>query len=406
MRPRTAVLSCAGVLALLYPLLFTQKKFVLSFFPGMEGILGFFWIVEPLLLALLLLAASAAIRQKVFQYACIITASCFLTFAAAEMYFKLPSGEPQILALSSRLPDNADANSGQIAFSSAPWTSPDPVLGYGAKGKMRIAKRGVKGDQVLYDVQYSIDEEGRRITPDRGDRANAAVLLFGCSFTFGVGLNDRETFAWRLGEMLGDKFQVFNYGFSGYGAHQMLALVESGRLDALAQRYSQIYAFFLTISDHPVRCINNRPFQSGPCYLLENGAVRKADKFDDTLDKLFLQSRAYARAKDAYARRPAYDGALDLHVAIIKQSARELNVLLHAPFCTLIWPNFARVEPMLQDHGIPTLSLAGAMPDFESAHEKYIIKGDGHPNALANELIAKTLADHILKHEREAEKPQ
>src|SRR5262249_45375581 len=40
--------------------------------------------------------------------------------------------------------------------------------------------------------------------------------LLGCSFTHGWGVNDEETYAWRLQEMLPD-YRVVNFGVVGYG---------------------------------------------------------------------------------------------------------------------------------------------------------------------------------------------
>jgi hypothetical protein len=295
------------------------------------------------------------------------------------------------------------------------YFSQDAVLGYGPNrnGKMRVAARLVKGEEVIYDVLYSTDEEGRRLTPDRGDKAGVAVLLFGCSNTFGEGLNDRETFAWRLGEMLGEEFQVFNYGFHGYGSHQMLALIESGRLDALMRRHQQIYAFYLTISGHELRCVGLSPWDpAGPRYILENDALKHVGKFNETpelsrlhlADKFFARSRVYQQIRATRLQKQMLAGALDTHVAIIAKSMHALAARGDARAVTIVWPGFERIEPMLRNKGVRTLPLEGVIPDFKSAREKYVIKGDGHPNALMNERIAEVLADHILKHEREAAK--
>jgi lysophospholipase L1-like esterase len=277
---------------------------------------------------------------------------------------------------------------------------PDPVLGYGPdlSGKMRLAARRVQHDQTIYDVLYSRDEEGRRITPKRGKNADTAILLFGCSFTEGAGLNDQECFAWQLGHMLGEQFQVYNYGFSGYGSHQMLALVESGRLDALVQRYTQIYAFFLTMADHPLRCLGKRPFSREPRYILENGALTYAGSFSHTVDSLFAHSQLYEQLKLACLQWLMYDYGLATHIAIVAKSMHELQARYNAHALTVIYPDFTRIEPLLLGSGVRTLSLMPAMPDYASTSEKYTIKGDGHPNALANTRIAEALFDYIQKH--------
>jgi hypothetical protein len=400
MRLRAVVLSFSALLALAYP-----------FFSSIsEGLANGLWIAEPLFLTLLLFAASAGIRQKSIQYICIIAASFFLAFAAAETYFTLLPVDPAGPQFHSQ--DSVYVKSGRSThLYEQGYSSPDPVLGYGPSlnGTRRIAARRVKGDKVIYDVLYSRDEAGRRITPDRGDKADTAILLFGCSLTVGEGLNDQETFAWQLGEMLGERFQVFNYGFHGYGAHQMLALVESGRLDALATRYKQIYAFYLTIRGHAVRCAGLSPWdQSGPRYVLQNGAITHVGSFNETrehnklhqADVLFARSRLYAYLKETYRQQAIPEHALRIHIAIIAQAMHELEARYHAHALTVIWPNFTGIEPVLREKGVHTLELTGAMPDYTSAREKYSIQGDGHPNALANTRIAETLSEYILKNTR------
>jgi hypothetical protein len=176
----------------------------------------------------------------------------------------------------------------------------------------------------------------------------------------------------------------------------MLALIESGRLDGVVRRYKQIHAFFLTISDHPVRCLGPRPFYSGPRYILENGAIKNAGKPNHTLDSLFAHSRAYAQLKEACYRRLLAERANNTHVAIIAKSVQELGIRYQAPCLILIWPDYMHIEPTLRDRGMRTLPLTGVMPDYASAPEKYTIKDDGHPNALANTRIAEALSEYVL----------
>jgi hypothetical protein len=398
------ILSCSALLALLYPLVLWQKEWFFSTVLVTDGLASCFWIAQPLLLTLVCFALAAGMRQKTFCYACIIAASFFLAFASAEIYFKLLNinyVKREYLSA-----DSIYVKSGQAAhLLEADGSSPDPVLGHGPNpnGITRLAARLVRGGEVIYDALYSRDEEGRRITPDRGGKADTAILLFGCSYTMGHGLHDRETFAWQLGEMLGETFQVLNYGYDGYGAHQMLALVESGRLDALARRYTRIYALYLTTAVHEMRCVGVWPWNyPGPRYILENGALRHAGTLNERpeLTRFLSRSQVYVRVKRAYHRHLAPYSALDTHVAIIAQAMRELHTRYNAHFVTAVWPDFTQVEAMLQSHGVGILPLSGAMPEYSP--EKYTIKGDGHPNALANTRVAEALANYLLRHTQAA----
>jgi hypothetical protein len=406
MRPRSVILSLSSVLVLAYPLVLWQKERLFSSVPVMDAVAGWFWIVEPLALALLFFAVSTRIRQKILQYACIVAASFFLTCAAAEIYFTFRRVEPSGLTFTVKSGHATHLKEEDGVVGGA---ARDPLFGYGPLpgGKVELASSRVRGGKVLYEVLYTTGE-GRRSTPDRGDKADTAIFLFGCSFTFGAGLNDQDTFAWQLGDMLGERFQVFNYGFNGYGPHQMLALVTSGRLDGLMRRYKHIYASYLAIPGHAARCAGLSPWdQFGPRYILENGAPKYVGAFNETLehnklyqaDRLFSRSQLYEQVfKEAYRSWRIPDHALDALVAITATSMQELAARYHAHAITVLWPKFAYVEPILRNNGIRTLQLTGVMPDFASAPENYEIKGDGHPNALANTRVAEALAEYILRH--------
>jgi hypothetical protein len=55
-----------------------------------------------------------------------------------------------------------------------------------------------------------------------------------------MALRDEQSYPYLVGEALGDAYQTFNFGMSGYGTHQMLALIESGRLDDIFKRYEKV----------------------------------------------------------------------------------------------------------------------------------------------------------------------
>jgi hypothetical protein len=75
--------------------------------------------------------------------------------------------------------------------------------------------------------RISTDAEGHRLTRvgTRGEQtpSQPLVLLAGDSFVEGVGVNDRETFAWRLASA---GLRVVNLGVLGYGTEQETLSVE------------------------------------------------------------------------------------------------------------------------------------------------------------------------------------
>ena len=98
---------------------------------------------------------------------------------------------------------------------------PDPKLVYapvpGARG--RHASIG------NFDVEYEIDEQGRKAVPQNQD-ARRSVHVFGNSFTFGYGVANADTWPNLLSRKLGDDVNVLNYGVIGYSLEQMYLALE------------------------------------------------------------------------------------------------------------------------------------------------------------------------------------
>src|SRR5688572_5342555 len=102
----------------------------------------------------------------------------------------------------------------------------------------------------------TILETGARATsPSRTSTRDIRrdMIFVGCSFTHGWGLNDEETFAWKVQMALPD-WNVHNFGVNGYGTCQAYMLLK--RLFEQKKWYKPvlIYGF---ISDHEDRNVGN-----------------------------------------------------------------------------------------------------------------------------------------------------
>ncbi len=97
---------------------------------------------------------------------------------------------------------------------------PDPVLGWRPKPGIQVRSER----PGAYDVTVTINPQGLR---GRTDVARAKmpgvtrIAVFGCSQTFGSGVEDGETFSARLAARL-PAVEVLNFGVHGYGTDQML----------------------------------------------------------------------------------------------------------------------------------------------------------------------------------------
>lgn len=400
MKACTRRLLIAGLFALLLPLL-TAGALQYSVFQSSAWLEKTFWIVEPLLLAAFFFTLAACSKKDPLIYAWVGLASVFVALAGAEAYYRVirESDSYGIYTPSAFL-------KAQEVFPLGTGLTFDPAKGYMAYKpeavKLASAKTQSGTNNVLYDVIYTLNSQGWRITPEHDDTADTAVILFGCSFTIGEGVKDEQTYAYLLGEMLGGKYQVFNFALQGYGAHQMLAQIESGLLEPICKRYKRVLAFYLTIAAHPARCIGYENYQNtGIRYVLRNGSVAREGLLTGANsmqrpDAVFSNSALYLRVFKPLARRCHKPDALELHTALIAESAKKLRQKCNADLTVLVWPDFAQAIDALQSSSLRVLSLAPAMPDWNKNHLRYELADyDAHPNALGHKIIAEELFKQI-----------
>ena len=113
-----------------------------------------------------------------------------------------------------------DQHSGLEEHDSGALFQPDALLGYKPPSQTQVTstKRRKWNGALMYDVVYSMDAYSRRTTPvadlDRASRGS--ILYFGCSFTFGEGVNDGETMPADVSRLV-PEYRPYNYGFRGYG---------------------------------------------------------------------------------------------------------------------------------------------------------------------------------------------
>jgi hypothetical protein len=295
----------------------------------------------------------------------------------------------------------------------------DPVLGWRpASSQISRATATING-KLVYDVNYSTDEAGRRIAPpDRGDDVEGCVWFFADSFVFGEGVSDHETFPYLLGIKTDGRFRIINFAFSGYGAEHMLAILERGEL-ATSVPCEPTNVFYAALPHHVVRAAGKTEFSirgpryrvgstGVPEYLGTQPGVRASRPLKRLLDQL-SKSRVYR----AVAHRPVKTTTvdIDLYFAIVKQAFR---------WITHRWPR-AQLELIVWDvhsfyahtqssfHG--RLKALGARMHFieHILHgygrepEKYSLHAfELHPNPLAHQLVASYLAQHLSRPQRQS----
>ena len=287
------------------------------------------------------------------------------------------------------------------------YFSPSEILGYGPPGEVTVNSRKLRENQLLYDVKYTIGSNGLRITPPgKIPNENECIVFFGDSLTIGQGVNDHESMPWIVGTL--QAYKVHNFGFHGYGPHQMLSIIENGLIDCKPR-----FAIFQTMKAHVYRAAGYAPWDKhGPKYVLRDGRLVRDGHFDDrdelfSLLKILLETeleKSQLYRKYQYSEYRVTDDDIQLYLHIVDTARRKLvEAFPGLEFRVVLWDKEPddRIYLQVKD-GFESLSIrfhlvSDMLPGLRENPEKYELNiYDPHPNALAHQLIAEYVAEHIL----------
>lgn len=188
------------------------------------------------------------------------------------------------------------------------YLRPDPRWGHGG-----IPNIVAHHQHREFEVDYSLDGEGWRVMPVRKAAYPPPVgeiLFLGCSFTFGIGVEDGETYPAVLAAGPWANFRVWNHAHSAWGTTHALLFLEH-RLRVEPKPALVLYAW---ISRHARRNYRRKSWHRGsglpfPHFELENGKPR------------FLGMLKPAEA-DLADSRELDDAEADLSLALVRALRR------------------------------------------------------------------------------------
>jgi hypothetical protein len=290
------------------------------------------------------------------------------------------------------------------------WTATNSFLGYLPLPNRTFRWRRFAGVEQIFDVKISTGPHGWRVTPS-APLATRSLLFFGCSFTFGHGIKDEESYPYRVAVKTAGRFAVHNFGQNGWGPNQMLSLLEHNFAEQVV-RQPPALAVFLTIPDHLARIEGLCPYSDGyPRYVLNSrGEAVAAGTFAGTLDPLNRAFRdwnmGWVKTRGLFSWRPLAGDADQLYLAIVL-SARD-QIQRRFPGCrfeVVLWETDPwaadqwghRVEAGLRNEGISVHRAEEFLPGRWQNPDRYRISPmDVHPNALAADLMADFVVHRLL----------
>jgi hypothetical protein len=282
-----------------------------------------------------------------------------------------------------------------------------PFLGYAPKPNFPYRVYFKRNGEMVYDVTYTIDEHGLRITPKPREQDAPAVLFFGGSYTLGEGVHDEEAMPYLVGKATG--YRVLNFGDHGYGPHQMLSALQNEFPETVLGESRPAVVIYLAIGNHAKRCAGLAPWDdTGPRYVLDaQGRPIQKGTFERPNSLLFRMNRVLQRrlatsviGKRLVGTKPS---EIDLWAGIVAESKREVerrwpraefHVLFHSRDKSQRGPFQRGLEAL----NIKAHWLQDLVPELNDDDAR--IPYDGHPSAKAQKLMAEYVLDNILPEEK------
>lgn len=242
----------------------------------------------------------------------------------------------------------------------------------------RYATMGVPNGRRRYhhpdfDVVMSYDEEGWRIVPGpgRGSKSAEEIWFLGCSFTFGFGVADDESFAAVLAREAWTDFRVRVFAHGGWGTTNSFLVLS----DKLAQGPPPVAVFYGWISHHAERNSASSAWNRKVKYAFPFISLER--------DRLVKHGIICPERGDALPQVPIDETALS--VALIREMAR---------LCREKGVSFFVLAFEANDPVIPALRSDSEVAVLEVWQQVTLerLPRDGHPTRLWHRKIASTLA--------------
>jgi hypothetical protein len=290
----------------------------------------------------------------------------------------------------------------------------DPKLGTAAPPNAAIRDEYFKKGKPVFDVTYHTDAHGRRVVPvDAPLERGKFAAFFGCSITFGLGVEDRDTLPACFGRAA-PEYMPYNFAYQGYGTQQLYLLMQQPVEQEISQSKGVcVYVYF---GGHVMRTIGamrpvNNWARDYPCFELQagtetpvcRGTFASAHPWRCMMYGMLGKSQTLQYTGITLPLSPGTDQRRLVAVLIrdsmnmfkAKYPGSQFLVLVHPAHCQRV-TTFEWIQPWLDKFKVPYFvcdeDLVRQVP-----FEKRTVDG-GHPAPLANEVVARALAGWLEEH--------
>ena len=273
------------------------------------------------------------------------------------------------------------------------------------QGQHKIVLFNNKNQSAIYDVVYTIDPYGKRYTPvENSEQRNQFLMFFGCSFTFGEGLEDNETVPYEVAALTKD-FMPYNFGFHGDGPFDMLAKVENYPLNKWVKEGSgkMVYMF---LDGHVQRVLGSMRVMSWnedrPYYKLsKDGKLVRTGTFYN--NRVFLTNFYRFLLKSRILQKFGVEHIFPVTESDLKLTALAINSFYSkfkeqypgAEMHIIFYPGSKyqnRILKYLDTNHVKVLDYSAL---FDRNDSRFVIGGDGHPSHYANQVVAQQIVTDL-----------
>lgn len=225
-----------------------------------------------------------------------------------------------------------------------------------------------------------------------------AILLLGCSYTYGSILQLEETFQYKLSKKT--KRPVYNFGLEGASANEMLYILRNDELrNKLLNNNNNIeYVIFTYITDHIPRLYAPVYRRPSPVFIPSKDFLELKLKNEKSLLYrsyfYFFISRYFASKEDKY------ENSFNLVHLYLKEMKKETekhfkNNNKKPQFVVLIYDDYIGYPwEQLEEDGIKVL-FAEKITQTDLKESKYRIPNDHHPSSKAWDIIVPALVKEL-----------
>ncbi len=273
-------------------------------------------------------------------------------------------------------------------------------------GKNRIFSISKKTGNTIYDVEYSVGEYGRRITPVKNrEQRNKFVLFFGGSFTYGEGVKDNQTLPFWVGRNA-PQYMPYNYGFHGLGPFDVLAKIENIDFSKEVKEKNGILVYTY-IDGHIHRTIGSMIVMG---WMYDGAYYRNTEDGELVRDGSFETGRPILTAIYKILNKSEILRALKINLpirfkdrdiklvaqTIIKMQKKFKRKYPQSSFIVLIYPGSMygkKLMDYLDEQGIQYLNYTKL---FNAGNPRYYLaEEDLHPSPLAYQTVSEKIVEEL-----------